>query len=326
MKRSIVSLAASVGLFASIGAAAPAHAAFVTFASGTGTDTGNCDSVAAACRQISFALTKTDSGGVVHVLPGEYDAFVIPDNLSVGIIAEGGLASVLNGSVPIPGGGVASILINNTVSANVVRIRGLQIESFGAPIAVVGNETTVHIERCVLAPLAGSIGVDFRPSGTLITRLFVSDTIISRQVGARDATGIRIRPTDSAGISAVLDNVRIEDLGSGILIDGRSTTGSDAITIRDTVISGSATFGLKVVDDSSGSTSVSLEGSTVSNNVTNGVVAVRANTTVRVSNSIVTGNANGLVATSGGNFISQGGNVVRGNTVNGTFTLTEAQQ
>ena len=135
---------------------------------------------------------------MVHVLPGEYDAFAIPANLSVGIIAEGGLASVLDGSVPIPGGGVASILVNNTDSQNVVRIRGLEIESFGTPIAVVGNETTLHVERCVLAPLSGAgfYGVDFRPGGSLVTRLFVSDTIISKQVGARTATGIRIRPTE----------------------------------------------------------------------------------------------------------------------------------
>jgi hypothetical protein len=329
MKRSIVSLAASACFVSLLGAAAPAHAAYATFVSADGNDANTCLTPATACREIggaSGALSKTDSGGVVHVLPGEYDAFAIPADLSVGIIAEGGLASVLDGSVPIPGGGIASILVNNVNSASVVRIRGLQIESYGTPIAVVGNETTLHIERCVLAPVsgAGSYGVDFRPGGTLVTRLLVSDTVISRQVGARDATGIRIRPTSSAGVTAVLDNVRIEDLGSGILIDGNATTGSNTVTVRNSVVAGNTNFDLNVIDNSGG-TSVMIEGSSVTTSSV-GVRAQGAAAVVRMRNSTVTGNTTGLRVISGGKIISNGGNVLRGNTTNGAFTATEAQQ
>jgi hypothetical protein len=329
VKRSIGALAASACLVALCDATAPAQAAFATFVSGDGNDALACTSPATACREIggaTGALSKTDSGGVVHVLPGDYDAFVIPANLSVGIIAEGGLASVLDGSVPIPGGGVASILVNNTNSQNVVRIRGLEIESFGTPIAVVGNETTLHVERCVLAPIAaaGFYGIDFRPGGGLLTRLFVSDTVISKQVGARSATGIRIRPTSS--VIAVLDNVRIEDLGSGILIDGRNTTGANSVTIRNSTIAGSSTFGIFAVDAGGGSSNVMVEGSTSSNNGTWGVATSGANVTTRVRNSTITGNGRGLLATASSKLISHGGNVVAGNTVNGAFTQTIGQQ
>ena len=229
----------------------------------------------------------------------------------------------------IPGGGVASILVNNTNSQNVVRIRGLEIESFGTPIAVVGNETTLHVERCVLAPLsggAGLYGVDFRPGGTLVTRLFVSDTIISRQVGARDAAGIRIQSADSAGVSAVLDNVRIEDLGNGVTVDGRNTTGANSVTIRNSVVSGSSGFGVRAVDAGSGATTIVLEQTTVSSNATHGIVAVGANSTVRLGNSVVTGNARGLIVSLSGKIVSQGGNVVSGNTVDGAFSSTVAQK
>jgi hypothetical protein len=297
--------------------------------SGDGDDGLACTSPETACRQIggaTGALSKTDPGGVVHVLPGEYNAFEIPANLSVGIIAEGGLASVLNGSVPIPGGGEASILINNVNSGAVVRIRGLQIESFGAPIAVVGNETTLHIERCVLAPLGGFNGIDFRPGGTLLTRLFVSDTIISRQVGVRTATGIRILPTGSAGVSAVLDNVQIEDLGSGILIDGRNTSGTNSVTIRNSTVGGSSSFGIFAVDGGGGSTNVMIEQSTSTGNGTWGVATSGANVATRVRNSTVTSNGRGLLATASSKLISQGGNVVAGNTVNGAFTQAIGQQ
>ena len=328
MKKSLVSLAASACFVALFGAA-PAEAAFVTFVSGDGDDGLACTSPETACRQIggaTGALSKTDPGGVVHVLPGEYNAFEIPQNLSVGIIAEGGLASVLNGSVPIPGGGEASILINNVNSGGVVRIRGLQIESFGAPIAVVGNETTLHIERCVLAPLGGFNGIDFRGGGTLLTRLFVSDTIISRQVGARNATGIRIVPTGSAGVSAVLDNVQIEDLGSGILIDGRNTSGTNNVTIRNSTVGGSTGNGLLAIDSGGGATNVTIEGSTLSGNGTNGVGSSGASVTTRVRNSTVTSNGRGLLAVASSKLISHGGNVVAGNTVNGAFTQTIGQQ
>ena len=83
---------------------------------------------------------------------------------------------------------------------------------------------------------------------------------------------------------------------------------------------------MKVNDSSSGSTSALIEGSTISNNVTHGVFATRAFATVRLSNSTVTGNGRGLATAESGKIISTGGNVVRGNTVNGTFTATEAQQ
>jgi len=71
---------------------------------------------------------------------------------------------------------------------------------------------------------------------------------------------------------------------------------------------------------------VSLEQSTESGNLANAVVANGANSTVRLSNSAVTGNTRGLAVASSGKMISQGGNVVSGNTVDGTFTSTVAQK
>jgi len=328
MKRSIVALAATACLVTLLGAAAPAHAAFATFVSADGNDANTCLSPATACREIggaSGALSKTDSSGVVHVLPGEYDAFSIPD-MSVGIITEGGLATVLDGAIPIPGGGVASILINNISENNVVRIRGLQIESYGSPIAVVGGSLTVHVERCVLAPVggAGIYGIDFRPAAAG-ARLFVSDTIVSKQVAVRTAGGIRIQPTGSAGVTAVLDSVRIEDLGSGGLIDGRATTGSNNITIRNSSIAGSSTYGVAVVDAGGGSTKAVIESTTITSNAAQGLGAYGTNVTVRVKDSTISGNGQGLER-SGAQLISHGGNAVADNTFNGTFSSTVAPQ
>jgi hypothetical protein len=65
-----------------------------------------------------------------------------------------------------------------------------------------------------------------------------------------------------------------------------------------------------------------FEGSNSSNNGSFGIGASGSNATVRVKNSTVISNANGLVAAASSKIISQGGNTVAGNTTNGAFTQT----
>ncbi len=59
-----------------------------------------------------------------------------------------------------------------------------------------------------------------------------------------------------------------------------------------------------------------------SNNANHGIVASGANVTVRVGNSAITNNVRGLVAAASGKIISQGGNVVADNMIDGAFTST----
>lgn len=95
MQRLIVSLAASACLVALLGTPEPAHAAFVTFVSGSGDDVNDCTSLATPCRQIGGndgALSKTTEGGIVHVLPGDYGSFGVTE--SVDIIADSGQVSI----------------------------------------------------------------------------------------------------------------------------------------------------------------------------------------------------------------------------------------
>ena len=56
------------------------------------------------------------------------------------------------------------------------------------------------------------------------------------------------------------------------------------------------------------------------NNDTNGIRADGSNLTVRVDNSVVTGNATGLSFSSGAALLTSGNNVVEGNAVNGAFS------
>lgn len=75
MKKSIASLVAAAAFAMMLGATGPASAGFITFVSDTGDNGNDCVRVATACRRIGGtggALEKTDSGGVIHVLPAEY--------------------------------------------------------------------------------------------------------------------------------------------------------------------------------------------------------------------------------------------------------------
>ncbi|MGH9937122.1 MAG: right-handed parallel beta-helix repeat-containing protein, partial [Blastocatellia bacterium] len=68
-----------------------------------------------------------------------------------------------------------------------------------------------------------------------------------------------------------------------------------------------------------GSIQVDLEGCEITNSLA-GVVSVYADSTVRVSNSIITGNGMGLSADYGGQLLSRRNNTVENNTANGSFT------
>jgi hypothetical protein len=150
--------------------------------------------------------------------------------------------------------------------------------------------------------------------------------LIRADASPAGGNAIWIRPAGSANVDAVLDNVTVRNAVTGVLIDGNGTTGSNAVTIRNSVISGGSSFGVKANDNGGGPTNVLVEESAISNNATTGVVATGPNATIRLGNSTVTGNARGLAVASSGKMISQGGNVVSGNTVDGTFTSTVAQK
>ena len=321
MKRSIVALGASACLVALLGATAPAHAAtLITFVSGGGSDGSDCLSPQTACRQISFALTQTDPTGTVHVLHGEYDPFIV--DKSVDIIAELGTATIGNHTaVGVPGGGSTSILVQGDV---IVRIRGFHIYNPAGGIVSIDAEV-LHVEDCVITPGGNASGIDFRVTSSNTRELNVLDTVVTGD-GSVAGAGVIIKPIGAASAKVLLDKVSVADNVGGILIDGRSTTGTNNVTIRNSTVSGTGSWGIFALDGAGGSTNVMVDGSTVANSGTFGVGANGTNTIVRMRSSTVTGNATGLLANGGGQVISLGGNSVAGNTANGAFSSTQPLQ
>ena len=325
MQRLIVSLGASACLVALLGAV-PARAAFVTFVSEAGDSGNDCLTIATPCRQIGGAggaLEKTTAGGIVHVAPGEYGSFelVIPAE----IIVDGGQASIINSSVTAALTGIAGeggIAIAVT-AGEVVRLRGFILDAgHGVAIGNVGG--ILHLEDCTFVSSSDRYGIIYQPSAA--SELYVKDSHFSRYTDSTGGGGILIKPVGSGSAKVVLDNVSVDDNTGGVHVDGRTTSGALDVTVRNSVMSGSTAFGLRADESGAGTTNVMLESSTSSNNGTNGVIAVGANAIIRMRNSTSTGNAAGLVVSGGGQIISPGGNVVAGNTTNGSFTGSFAQQ
>ena len=195
MKRMIVSLAASACLVALLGAAGPARAQnFVTFVSDSGSDSNNCESIAQACRQLvgaNGAISKTPSGGVIHVLPGEYVAFPV-EGKSLDIIADGGQASIVNnvaGPIENITGNAGIVIVVG--AGDVVRVRGFIVNAdHGIAISSAGG--IVHLEESTFIGVSNRYGIIYSP--TAASELYVKDSTVARENDATGGGGILIKP------------------------------------------------------------------------------------------------------------------------------------
>ena len=210
MKRFIVSLAASACLVALL-AVGPARAQnFVTFVAESGLDTNNCESIAQACRQLvgeNGAISKTPSGGVIHVLPGEYVAFPVQDK-SLDIIADGGQASIVNnvaGPIENITGNAGIVIVVG--AGDVVRVRGFIVNAnHGVAISSAGG--IVHLEdKHLYRTFRDRYGIIYSPSSA--SELYVRDSTVARENDATGGGGILIKPRGAGSAKVVLDNVSV---------------------------------------------------------------------------------------------------------------------
>jgi hypothetical protein len=106
-----------------------------------------------------------------------------------------------------------------------------------------------------------------------------------------DSNGIFIFPAGSGAVTAVLNHVELNNnAANGLSLIGTNSTGQAPITLM-------------------------LFHSVAANNIT-GVRADGTGATLRIANSMVTGNTNGWQAVSGGVVESYGDNYIDGNTSN----------
>jgi nitrous oxidase accessory protein NosD len=274
-----------------------------TFVSGLGSDSNPCNRTA-PCRTFAQAILGTNPGGEVIVLDSAgYGAFTI--SKAVSIVAPPGVyagISVFSGDgIDVNAGG------NDTVI-----LRGLTVNdqgSTGSGIVFLSNGT-LHVESCVVNGFKVSNG----GNGILCNgggKLEVKDSILRG-----NGSGIFI----TGGSDVAVDQVRLE---------GSSGQGLDAedgakVTVRNSVASDNQT-GFFAFSHATANVDLNIESCVISNNFFNGIRAQSNSTgiaTVRLSSSMVTDNATGLVNVgSPALLLSRGNNTVEGNTTDTSGTI-----
>jgi hypothetical protein len=260
--------------------AAPAHAqATRTWVSGVGNDIDPC-SRTAPCKTFAGAISKTAVNGEINCLdPGGFGSVTITKSITIDCHEVFG--SILHGS-PIGGTNGINIAFDSFAAdvRKTVRLRNINfngadtglvgIRIFGGSVIAAG---VVIIEDCLLdGNFAGSArGIsDERINGG---ELYVSNTTARNMAQA----GIAIAPPSGAvRLDAMLDNVRVQNAGFGIV------TGANVkLMVNRSVFSGHTTAGVFT----SGTSEINLSNSVVSNNVTG---IQNSGGTIRISNNDIT--------------------------------------
>jgi hypothetical protein len=312
MRHSVPSLLLA-GLVTTLCATPAAAQATRTWVSGVGDDANPC-SRTAPCKTFAGAISKTAAGGEISVLdPGGFGGVTITKSIS--IVADSAEGGVLVG-------GTNAIVVNAGAN-DVVHLRGLIFEGIGTGLNgirfLAGG--ALHVENCVIADFrsgsAGSgHGIAFRPSGA--AELYVADTVIANNGTGSNGGGILIQPTGTGSAKVSLQRVRMENNVFGLKADGNGSTGGIAVTVVDSLASGSSFSGFTATTGPGGApVGLTIDLSVSANNGTTGVAAGGALAVIRLSNSTVTGNGTGLLAVSGGTLASYVNNQVHDNSTDG---------
>ena len=275
-----------------------------TWVSGVGDDVNPC-SRTAPCKTFAGAISKTAAGGEINVIdPGAYGAVTITKSLS--IVAVGNTAGVLATL------GSNGIIVNAGVNDNIV-LRGLDINGAGTGgngIRMLAG-ASLTVEECQIYGFTGK-GIDVATSTA--SQVFVKDTVIRNNPGATGG-GIQLARTGAGSVVATIDRVRLERNRFGVRVEDAARA-----TVRDSSASNNSTNGF-VAFSAGGASTLTLEHALAADNTNNGISALGAAATVRLSNTTVIGNGTGLNA-GGGAIVSFGNNQVTGNGVDGAPTST----
>jgi hypothetical protein len=272
-----------------------------TFVSANGSDSNPC-SRAQPCRTLAGAILKTNAKGEINMLdPAGYGTVVIDKAIS--IVNDGvGSAGVLVGA------GLTGITINAGVD-DAVNLRGLIIEGTGVGVKGIQFNTgkSLTIENCVIRNLT-THGILFVPNAS--STLAVSNTLVS---DIPNDYAIYVHPTGSGTVQAVFNRVEAHNSQSGIYLRGDLSTGTVKGTIEDSVASNHAQFAFYVGTVASLTPTSLMVVRSAALNSSTGIRATGPGATLRVAESVVTGNATTWFTANSGTLLSYGNNYMDGN-------------
>lgn len=276
-----------------------------TFVSGHGGDiNNNICSVAAPCRTFQHAYTVTNASGEIEALdPAEYGTL---NNIIHAISIEGHGFAAISPAANQPG------IAINAGANDAINLRGLNIEGQGSGGSGVVFNTggSLTVEDCVIRDLVGN-GIFFAPNTNASSNLLVSNTL-----AADNGFGMVVNPTGSGTVNAVFNRVEAKNNKAvGIGVNGALSTGTINATVFESVAASNIDGFLVNSVPGKAATTLMLFHSVAANN-TNGLGALGPLATIRVAQSMITGNANGWSAgpvAGPGSVLSYGDNYIDGN-------------
>jgi len=296
-----------------------------TWVSSAGADHNPC-SRSQPCRTLERAHELTSPGGRIGIIDaGNYGGLQITKAIS--IINDGSGVAILSTSQL---GGPVRIAAG---ANDQIHLRGLTIDGSDGGIAGInfGTGGALHIQNSVIKSFRASIPVPFRPGASEVTHgirfapaarseLYISDTLIIGNGNTASASyGILIQPGSAGLASAVLNRVQLENNLNGLGVDGSlSRIRVEAVTgpierhpllgvhvsLLGSVIAGHAGIGVMALSTTAIAAAgvrtvvVMVRSASLNNGV--GLVVDGLRASLRVSESTITGNGTGLLATNNG--------------------------
>lgn len=279
-----------------------------TWVSGVGDDANPC-SRTAPCKTFAGAISKTAAGGEINTLdPGGFGTVTITKAITIandGAGTAGVLSSGTNG-------------ININAGANdKVTLRGLTIDGAGTGIngIVFFAGGSLNIENVYISNVT-NFGILAQP-GTA-AKIHIENSTIENAGSGVTGGAVLLRPVSSGSIQASLNRVFLESNVLGLRAENsNSGTGAITVSVVDSEAGNNTYSGIVIAQTAgSGAVSVNIDRSALVNNGV-GLNLSGASAVMRVSNSMITGNALG-VNSSTTNLLSYGNNHVDDNTSPGT--------
>src|SRR5262249_45647383 len=213
-----------------------------TWVSTAGNDASDC-SRATPCASFLTAHNKTLPGGEINCVDAGMFSIDFPLNITKSITID--CAGTLGG---LMGNAIGEVITINTANIN-VRLRNLTINGLGANFIGINfqNGNALFVENCTIFGFNGGVGhgISFKPANGFTSQLYVTDSVVEGNgLFSGSGGGIIIQPSGSGSARVVIDRTRVNSNIYGIFANGTGSTGTIAVQVKDSTVSGNAFNGI----------------------------------------------------------------------------------
>ena len=286
-----------------VGAPASAQVARV-FLAGTGNDAGDCTNQATPCRSLQGAVTACPVNGEIIILDnGGYGGATITKSLTVN--ASAGIVAF-----------IARTIIVNIASTEKVVLRGLSMNG-----VVFGDADGIHFNGGGTLVVENSVIAGFVNNG-ILQLAAGSNLIVNNCEFRNNDTGVINSNTSNTNSNSVIESSRFEyNTSRGVV----GSFGTATISVRNSVFANSSKGVSAFCASQTQPVLIVVDTCTIAHNDfgTHAETTGTGSATIRVTNSTIYHNVNGMFIFGVGAAIeSYGNNRVLANTNNSTFSGT----